>query len=352
MEMMDMNFWCGKRVFVTGHTGFKGSWLTALLSSHGAKVFGLSLPIVPKESFFSIARMKDLVETSFWGDIRNPVFVHQCIDQVGPEIVIHLAAQPLVIESYTRPLYTFEVNILGTANILEACAKVHQVKVVLNVTTDKCYKNIEQVWGYKETDPLGGHDPYSASKACSELITSSLSNVYRDSCSLRLITARAGNVIGGGDFTVNRLVPDLFRAVQKEKPILVRNPTAVRPWQHVIEPLYGYCKYIENAYSNDDVPSSLNFGPEADGIATVRDIIDLWNNYASRQTEILLIDEKFHETSNLRLDISLAKSSIQWSPKLHLSKCIEETVLWYKSYIDEKNMKELTFKQINSYLQI
>jgi len=343
-------FWKEKKVLITGHTGFKGSWLTILLSQLGAKVFGVSC----EDEKLSLSRNINLNEfcNSNILDIRDRDNFHKKFNEINPEIIIHLAAQSLVLKSYEDPYLTYSTNLIGLVNVLDATRSNKFSKVVLNVTSDKCYKNTESEEGYKEGDALGGYDPYSNSKACSELISESYKNSYFSESGVACITARAGNVIGGGDWSENRLVPDIFKSIIENKELEIRRPEAIRPWQHVLEPLTGYLSLIEHAYKDPSSYSEAwNFGPENENIRAVKDIIEEISKNISINNINYENTINLHETSTLKLNISKVKENLNWLPKWGFEKTIQKTCDWYKTYMSNGDLKEITTKQINEYLE-
>lgn len=352
--MLDANFWNGKKVFVTGHTGFKGSWLVLWLTSMGARVFGYSLPAPTDPNMFELCNLGRDIQ-SVTGDIRDFDHLLYTMKQAEPEIVFHLAAQPLVLKSYDNPMETYQVNVMGTVNVLECIRNVASVKAVVNVTTDKCYENQGWHWGYRENDTLGGYDPYSNSKACSELITSAYRNSFFTLKSkVALASARAGNVIGGGDWAENRLVPDCIRALMEGKKVFIRNPDAIRPWQHVLEPLSGYLILAQKLYEEGHrYAGAWNFGPDDKDAKTVEWIVSrmctVWGDGAGFEVEKQ--EKKPHEAKYLKLDCSKAKVELNWNPRWTLTQTIEEIVSWMKAYKDGKEMKSYCLKQIREYME-
>lgn len=349
--MVGPAFWKGKKVFITGHTGFKGSWLSIWLDMLGAKVTGYALTPPTKPSLFAMSGIeKNIIHIT--GDIRDYEHLRFAMSDARPEIVFHLAAQPLVLESYKNPAYTYEVNAMGTVNLLECVRRLNSVKAVVNVTTDKCYQNNNWDWGYRENDRLGGHDPYSNSKACSELITSAyVSSFFADS-GVNVATARAGNVIGGGDYAENRLVPDIIRAFEAGRPVEIRNPRSVRPWQHVLEPLSGYMMLAEKLYSEGAVFSGgWNFGPNDNDAKEVLWIVEklcgLWGNGAS-----YTLDGKEYpkEANLLKLDISKAKNKLGWHPQWPLERALERIIGWQRDVQAGQEVLRVCRKQIEEYM--
>jgi CDP-glucose 4,6-dehydratase len=349
-------FWLDKRVFVTGHTGFKGSWLALMLSRLNARAYGFALEPPTTPNLFTIAGVDAFIDDRR-GDVRDLDDLKRAMDAAAPEIVIHMAAQPLVRESYADPVGTYATNVMGTVNVLEAARSVASVRLVLVITTDKCYENRDWVWGYRETDALGGHDPYSNSKACAELVT----GAYRDSFfkaneSVRVLSARAGNVIGGGDFAVDRIVPDAVRAFMARRPLQVRSPNAVRPWQHVLEPLAGYLLLIEAAMTapaekRGAFEGGFNFGP---GPGSEQSVEKLLANFISAwgfdaQWERDGADHP-HEARILRLDTAKARETLGWEPLLDFEQTTQWTAQWYRALAERADMPETTLKQIDRYL--
>ena len=343
--VISKDFWRNKKVLITGHTGFKGSWLTVMLSQLGSEVFGISL----KEEFISLA--KDISIENYCNskiiDLRNRDLVLKEINKINPDIVFHLAAQSLVIKSYNDPYLTYSSNLLGLVNTLDSLRFCSNTKVVLNVTSDKCYKNLESLMGYKEDDILGGHDPYSNSKACSELISESFRESFFKDKHVACVTARAGNVIGGGDWSDNRLIPDVFRSILNSQDLEIRHPESIRPWQHVLEPLTGYLILAEKSYFEPlKYSEAWNFGPEENNIRTVGDIISEISKYVDLKDKVKYQnDARFHETSILKLDISKVKSKVGWEPKWDFEETIKETCLWYMEYLSKRYFRALCYIQ-------
>ncbi len=356
--MINKRFWNGKRVFITGNTGFKGSWLSIWLNSMGAEVFGYSLNPPTKPSLFEVAKVKNITRTQI-SDVRNLETLRRSILKVKPDIIFHMAAQPLVRESYKYPVETYQTNVMGTVNLLESVRQLKRREAILNITTDKCYENMEMLKkSYRETDPLGGYDPYSSSKACSELITAAYRNSFFNpgECNkyrLAIATARAGNVIGGGDWARDRLVPDIIKGLMDKKTVLIREPEAVRPWQHVLEPLYGYILLAENLYKNGaEYMGSWNFGPKGTDIKNVewiaKNIFVMWGKGAKYQIKS---ENRFHEAKYLRLNSQKAMKKLGWLPKWGVKKALKKTMEWYIAYSkDKENMREMCVKQIREYL--
>lgn len=328
--MVNLDFYKGKRVFITGHTGFKGSWLCKILINAGAIVTGYSLDIPTTPSLFKLANIeKDMV--SIKGDIRDLETLKQAFNKSNPEIVFHLAAQPLVRESYKNPVYTYETNVIGTVNILECVRQNLSVKSFLNITTDKVYKNNEWEWGYRENDVLDGFDPYSNSKSCSELVTHSYKNSFFEDNHVCISTARAGNVIGGGDFANDRIVPDCIRAVLSGEIIIVRNPNSIRPYQHVLEPLFAYLLIAKKQYEDSKYCGNYNIGPDDSDCITTGKLTSVfcekWGENAKWETKSV---NGPHEANFLKLDCSKLKNTFMWKPTWNIDKAIEKTVEFAK----------------------
>ena len=343
-------FYKNKKVFITGHTGFKGAWLSKIMTMLGVNVCGYSLDPPTNPSLFEILKMGNKMD-SIVADIRDLGKLSSSMRSFGPEIVIHMAAQPLVRESYVSPVETYEINVMGTVNILEAVRHCESVKSFLNVTTDKVYKNNEWCWGYKETDELNGFDPYSNSKSCSELVTSSYFNSFFKDREIAVSTARAGNVIGGGDFAADRIIPDCVRAVQTNKEIIVRNPYSTRPYQHVMEPLFAYLLIAYMQYSNKRYQGNYNVGPDDDGCISAGNLVDLfckmWGNTSWKNVH----DGGPHEASFLKLDCSKIKTEFKWKPKFNIEQAVQKTVEWTKSYMATENVEEVMERQIREYMK-
>lgn len=372
MEGLELNpkFWKNKKVFLTGHTGFKGSWLSIWLSKMGAKVTGYSLLPPTKPSLFEIAKVKSILEKSNISDVRDLVKLKKAIKLAKPEILIHMAAQPLVRDSYTIPVETYAINVMGTVHVLEAIRTSDVgVKVFLNVTTDKVYENKEWQWAYRENEPLGGHDPYSNSKACSELVTLSYRSSYfhpdkYQTHGLAIATARAGNVIGGGDFATDRLIPDIIRSILNSEKVKIRNPNSIRPWQHVFEPLSGYLSLAEKLYENGKAYSeSWNFGPNENDARSVLEIVESLNKRIKQKAEWKGMPNKSlsfpgyeidkgvhpHEANYLKLDISKSKSILKWRPIWNLDIALDKILDWTESYHNKDNMHQTCLRQIGEY---
>jgi CDP-glucose 4,6-dehydratase len=348
---MDLNFWKNKKIFITGSSGFKGSWLTFWLIKLGAKVCGYSLSNNENNLLFNGLKIEKNSEQIF-ADIRNFQSLKQSINEFKPEIVIHMAAQSLVRESFENPIYTFETNIIGTANLLEVSKQLTSIKSILVITSDKCYENIEKNISYKETDKMGGHDPYSASKGCAEIVAGSYYRSYFKDCNdMGLATARAGNVIGGGDWATDRLIPDFIRALENKSTLEIRYPNSLRPWQHVLEPLRGYLMLIEKQYENKTKFSGAwNFGPYEENTISVKRLIDNLNLLIKNKLKINYSNkEEYHEAGILKLDSSKASKIIKWGPLLNLDETLMYTMEWYLAYLDNEDIELFTLNQINKY---
>lgn len=331
--MMDLSFYKGKKVFITGHTGFKGSWLCEVLLSAGAEVTGYSLNPPTDPALFDIISLKERMK-SVIGDIRDLDHLMRCMQEVRPEIVIHMAAQPIVRESYKNPVYTYDVNVMGTVNVLECVRLTKSVKSVINVTTDKVYKNKEWEWGYRENEELNGFDPYSNSKSCSELVTDSYKNSFFYDRDIAVSTMRAGNVIGGGDFATDRIIPDCVRAAVKGEDIIIRNPYSVRPYQHVLDPVMAYLMVAQEQYRNPSLAGSYNVGPDESNCLMTGDIASLfcskWNEKWNCNIQwINKWDGGPHEANYLKLDCSRMKKVFHWTPLISADKMLKMTVDWY-----------------------
>ena len=351
IEMHNSKFWNGKKVFITGHTGFKGGWTVLWLKKLGAVVKGYALAPNTEPSLFEISKIAVGIESHI-ADVRDLDTLKKSMADFEPDIVIHMAAQPLVLESYRDPVETYQTNVMGTVNLFEAVRVCKSVKAVVNVTTDKCYKNNEWVWGYRENDPMGGYDPYSSSKGCSELVTSAYrQSFFHDETEVSIGTARAGNVIGGGDWSSNRLIPEALRAFKLDEPVIIRNPLATRPWQHVLEPISGYLMLAEKLYSTDnEYAEGWNFGPTFDGNKSVGKVLDyLVAHWPSDVSWVL--DEKVqpHEAQLLMLDISKARERLGWSPRWDLNIAIKKIIEWHDALAKEEDMRVFTIGQIADY---
>lgn len=347
------SFWMGKKVFLTGHTGFKGSWMSLWLQNMGAILKGYSLEIETNPSLFKIADVGSEMESEI-GDIRNLDTLTKSMISFNPDIVIHMAAQPLVRLSYAKPIDTYTSNVIGTLNVLESARKCSNLKSIVCITTDKCYENNEWYWGYRETDPMGGYDPYSSSKGCAELVISAYQRSFFSSDNTpSLASARAGNVIGGGDWAEDRLIPDVLNAFEQSKNAVIRNPDAIRPWQHVLEPLSGYLVLAQELYLNgDEYAEAWNFGPCDDDCKSVSWIVNkmanYWGNDASWSKET---KSNPHEAGILKLDCSKALNRLEWKPKWNLEKSLKLIVNWHQVYINKGDLKKETLNEIHKYIK-
>ncbi len=358
--MVTKEFWNGRKVLITGHTGFKGSWLCMLLKKLGADISGYALDPPTYPSLYNLCNINSFVKSTI-GDIRDFDRLLNKIEQDMPEIIIHMAAQPLVKLSYEAPVLTYQTNIIGTMNLLEAIrvSKLKSVRVLVNVTTDKCYENKEWLWPYRENEPLGGYDPYSSSKACSEIVTASYRNSFFNLAEyskhhVAIATARAGNVIGGGDWAADRLIPDVVRSILENNPIIIRSPNAIRPWQHVLDPLTGYLMLSERLFSSGmPFAESWNFGPNDYDVKSVKWIVEklceMWGEGATYE-----VDDKTHkhEATYLRLDCSKAKEKLNWQPIWNLNKTLESIIEFTVGYVRKDNLSELCNNQISEYFNL
>jgi CDP-glucose 4,6-dehydratase len=348
---MNANFWKNRRVFITGHTGFKGGWTSLWLSSLGAKVYGYSLPPPTSPSFFLITKLHKKISKSFFGNIIDLKNLTKAISIAKPSIIIHMAAQSLVRESYKAPVNTFMTNAMGTINVFEASRQIKKVKVIINVTSDKCYQNKEKyIRTFRENDPLGGYDPYSSSKACSEIITNAYRESFLNSAKIYVASARAGNVIGGGDWASDRLIPDFFRALNSNKILRVRFPGAIRPWQHVLEPISGYLNLAEKLFKyGKKYAESWNFGPNERDTKSVHEIL----RYLSSKfkTSNFKIENKLqlHESKFLKLNSSKAKFRLSWKTKWNTELALNKTIEWYQAWKNDEDMSNFSISQIRSY---
>ena len=352
---MNREFWKDKKVLVTGHTGFKGSWLSLWLQKLGASVVGYALSPPTQPSLFEIANVARGM-TSIIGDVRDLEHLQMVSAQHCPEIVIHMAAQPLVRHSYEDPIETYSTNVMGTANMLEAVRQSDSVRVVVSITSDKCYENREWVWGYRETDPVGGYDPYSSSKGCAELVIAAYRRSYFPAEAYQhhgvaVASARAGNVIGGGDWAKDRLIPDVVKAILEGRPVIIRSPTAIRPWQHVLEPLNGYLCLAEHLWAHGPkFAQAWNFGPGSENAKTVSWIVEYMTNLwgAGARWELDSAQHP-HEDTYLKLDCSKASSLLGWAPKLNLSATLDWIVEWYRGYQQDSDIRAITEEQIERF---
>ncbi len=348
--------WRGKRVFLTGHTGFKGGWLALWLAKLGAEVRGYALEPATDPNLFTVARVGSALD-DIRGDIRNAAALEPALRSFAPEVVFHLAAQPLVRASYDDPIGTYETNVIGTARVLDAIRRTPSVRAIVCVTTDKCYENKEWIWGYRESDPLGGYDPYSSSKACAEIVSAAYRQSYFPTAKLAehkvaLATARAGNVIGGGDWSLDRLIPDLLRGFLAGEPVRIRRPQAIRPWQHVLEPLHGYIRLAESLLSPTPAPfaTAYNFGPSEDDARPVAWIAEKMTAFWGGGAQwVLDPDPGVHEAGYLKLDASRARADLGWTPRLHLETALDWLVQWARAWHSGADMHAFTLAQIAAY---
>jgi CDP-glucose 4,6-dehydratase len=350
VQSISPDFWKDKRVLLTGHTGFKGSWLSLWLQSLGATLRGLSLEPSTEPALFNVAHVANGMEHCI-GDIRDFSTVKKQFDEFKPQIVIHMAAQPLVRLSYEQPIETYATNVMGTVHVLEAARHAGSVKAIVNVTTDKCYENREWVWSYREDEPMGGYDPYSNSKGCAELVSSAYRKSFFKDSGIGMATARAGNVVGGGDWAKDRLVPDILRALQAGESVLIRNPKAIRPWQHVLEPLSGYLLLAQTLYTQDQVNSEgWNFGPRDEDARPVQWIVEqLCADWGHEASWMLQSGSHPHEANFLKLDISKARQRLQWQPKWSLEFALQKITEWHKAWLQGQEMRKFCLDQITHH---
>lgn len=348
--MIDQEFWKSKRVFLTGHTGFKGSWLSLWLVSLGAEVKGYALNPPTSPSLFNEARVASIMDSQI-GDIRDQDALHESMTSFNPDILIHMAAQSLVKYSYDAPIETYEVNVIGTVKVLEVARSCPNLKAIVNITTDKCYENDGRSKGYRENDPLGGYDPYSSSKGCSELITAAYRRSFLAEVGVAVASARAGNVIGGGDWAVDRLIPDILRAFGESRPVVIRNPHATRPWQHVLEPLSGYLQLAIKLFEDGiEYAEGWNFGPNSEDVQPVQWIVEQftqqWGDGANWQLDDA---EHPHEARYLKLDCSNAQTRLGWRPQWTLAQALNHIIAWHKAQQSGENMQDFSLKQIANF---
>ena len=350
MNSISPSFWHSKKVLVTGHTGFKGSWLSLWLQTMGADLCGIALPPPTEPSLFAQAKVADGMRHQL-ADVRDFEKIEKIFQSFQPDIVLHLAAQPLVRESYKAPIETYSTNVMGTVHVLEASRRTKSVRAVINVTTDKCYENREWVWGYRENEPIGGHDPYSSSKGCSELVSAAYRKSFFEDADIQVATARAGNVIGGGDWARDRLIPDIIKSIQENIPTKIRNPNAIRPWQHVLEPLSGYLLLAEGLYNKKDgMSGAWNFGPRDEDAQNVQWVANELSKKMG-QSPIFLPDPKNHphEANFLKLDISKAKNKLGWEPRWSLNTALDRIVDWNRSLNQKEDIRKKSVSQILEY---
>ena len=350
MQHTNPDFWRGRRVLLTGHTGFKGSWLSLWLQSMGATLRGLSLTPPTEPALFVVARVAEGMEHRI-ADIRDFAALQAKMREFRPEIVIHMAAQPIVRLSYQQPIETYATNVMGTVHVLEAARYAGSVKAIVNVTTDKCYENHEWPWGYREDEPMGGHDPYSNSKGCAELVSTAYRKSFLRDAGIALATARAGNVIGGGDWAPDRLVPDILRALQGREAVLIRNPHATRPWQHVLEPLSGYLLLAETLHEHGQTfAEGWNFGPRDEDAKPVQHIVEkLCEGWGSGASWTLQPGDHPHEANFLKLDISKAHQRLQWAPRWSLDTALTHITDWHRAWLSGQDMRAFCLQQMNRY---
>lgn len=352
--MIDRQFWIDRRVFVTGHTGFKGAWICLMLRALGAKVFGYALAPEVENGTYQLCNIRsEIVEHV--ADMRDLAALRAALAAANPSVVLHMAAQSLVRRSYGDPIGTYSTNVMGTVNLLEAIRSTPGIAAVIIITSDKCYENREWPWGYRETDRLGGHDPYSNSKACAELVTDAFRRSYFQSAdAAHIASARAGNVIGGGDWSVDRLVPDAIRAFMAGRPVVVRNPLSVRPWQHVLDPLLGYLLLAQRLCTDGlKCAESWNFGPGLSSEVRVRDVMDAaahaWGGHARWQQDSV---QHLHESTSLRLDSAKSRATLGWRPLIDLNQAITWTIDWYKAFQRGSDVRSITLAQIMVALEV
>lgn len=347
---IDKTFWKNRSVFLTGHTGFKGGWLALWLADMGAKVNGYALEASACPSFFTETNLRERLYSTTIGDIANLSTLKSAISLAKPSVVVNMAAQPLVRESYYNPIKTFETNVIGTVNLLEAARESNTIEAIINVTTDKCYQNKEQLKPYVENDKLGGYDPYSSSKACAELVTASYRDSFLRESGIKIATVRSGNVIGGGDWSMDRLIPDFLRTIDNKEKLLVRYPNAIRPWQHVLEPLRGYLVLAQKLISDDDNYSEAwNFGPDKSDSKSVSWVLNFLSQKIPNVKWEADHSKKLHEANLLFLDSSKARSKLEWVPKWSLEIALNKTIEWYQAWRNKQSMSEVSISQIDSY---
>ena len=347
---MNRSFWNNKKVFLTGHTGFKGGWLAIWLADMGAKVHGYSLLPSTDPNFFTEACVENHLASSTIADIRDAEKLSATMQNIAPDIVLHLAAQSLVRHSYIDPVETYAVNVMGTVNLFEAVRKSNTVKAIVNVTTDKCYENREWVWPYRENEAMGGFDPYSSSKGCAELVTSAYRRSFFEAQGVRLASARAGNVIGGGDWAKDRLIPDFLRAIDANQVLTIRSPNATRPWQHVLEPLSGYLMLGEALHEgHDEMAAGWNFGPNEIDARPVQWILEYLRTQIPNVSWECDTEPQPHEANSLKLDSSKANSILRWKPRWKLEEALAMTLSWHKAWRSNADMTEISLEQIRAY---
>jgi len=349
---LSADFWAGKRIFLTGHTGFKGGWLIALLHHLGASVYGFALAPETRPNIFDLTGSGDRLAGHVLGDIRDAAALREALVAAAPDIVIHMAAQALVGRGYTDPVGTYSTNVMGTLHLFEAIRTLGTAPLVLNVTSDKCYENREWIWPYRETEAMGGHDPYSSSKGCAELLTASYRESFFRDQGVRLASARAGNVIGGGDWSPSRLIPDALRAYDADEALVLRAPGAVRPWQHVLEPLGGYLLLIEHMVTSDSFSEGWNFGPDESDTQSVGRVIERLHRHLGVPLQPHVQSVGYHEAGLLKLDSSKARARLGWSSRWSLETALQKTAEWHLAYRAQKDMSKVTSEQISRFLGI
>lgn len=345
------NFWKGKKVLVTGHTGFKGSWLTIILESFGADICGIALPEDNIKGLFARSEISKKINHNIC-NINNREKLREIINNFQPELIFHMAAQPLVRYSYQDPYETYNTNVIGSLNVLDAGLSSKNLKSFIFITTDKVYKNLEKNEAYTESDELGGHDPYSSSKACSEILAMSYRKSFYEHKNIPICTVRAGNVIGGGDWSKDRLLPDIVRSIQNKQELEVRSPRSTRPWQHVLEPIFGYISIAEKGHNNMKFNESFNFGPDSEGIVDVETIVKKAKDFDNRLNYKIVEKPTLHEAKLLKLDISKVKTVLDWKPKLDIDRALQFTLEWYQAENLNQDILEFTKKQINEYIKL
>lgn len=352
MEDLDlMSFWINKKVLITGHTGFKGSWLTLWLNSLGAEVHGYALKPPTHPNLFDTADIKSALKSHTMADIRDFHSLNNALSKIQPEIIFHLAAQPLVRQSYIDPIETYTTNVIGTVNLFESIRQSHSVRAVVNVTTDKCYENKEWIWPYREDEAMGGFDPYSSSKGCVELVTSAYRRSYFAESGVALASARAGNVIGGGDWAQDRLIPDFLRSLDQEKPLIIRSPHAIRPWQHVLEPLSGYITLAKHLFTDGQkYAEAWNFGPHEDDARPVQWIVEKLVSQTPRASWQIDENPQPHEASYLKLDSSKARTLLNWKSRWDLETALTKIIEWHHDWKSGINMQKICLSQIGEYV--
>lgn len=347
---MSPDFWRNRSVFLTGHTGFKGGWIAVWLSQLGAKVHGYSLAPLTTPNFYTETHLEERLQGTTIADIRDLPKLAAAVQAAKPSIVIHMAAQPLVRESYNTPVETFATNVLGTVNVLEAARQAETVQAIVNITTDKCYENQEWLWSYRENDRLGGYDPYSSSKACAEIAAAAYRNSFLSKSGIHLASVRAGNVIGGGDWAVDRLIPDFLRAIDAEETLRIRSPNAVRPWQHVLEPLSGYLILAERLVADGAAfAEAWNFGPDEFDAKPVSWIVERLCQMIPHARWELESAPQPHEAGLLKLDSAKAKTRLGWVPRWPLETALDKTVEWHKAWKEGQSMAKMSIQQIEAY---